>query len=133
MNQISKDSKFGFIFKITDEERARYAMKMSGLSALVLGINFLLFAFIKASTVISANYDWSWVIGSSAIGVILVVIGFLIRAGKSALVPVTSLICALTFGATIALGQGVQFFVSAMCLGLSIAGLQGWIWIRKHS
>ena len=125
-------NKLGIIVKVSDRDSATQAMKMSGLSALWLGANFLVVAFLVysvASVRPTGSPLTKWLVLT---GVVLVIVAFLIRAGWHWLVPVNSLICAAAFIAAIYYGQGVQLIVCLLALGLSIAGLRGWVWLMRN-
>ncbi len=126
-------SKTGMWIKISDAESARYAMRMSGLSAFWLGANGLLFALLTLMLSFGRGIDMVMLSILGGIGLVMVIVALLIRGGHFWLVPVTSVISAVLLVISLIYGSGYQAIVVLMALGLSIAGLRGWIWMRRKT
>ncbi len=125
-------SKTGMWIRISDGASARYAMRMSGLSAFWLGLNGLIFAVfvVMASPGQRLNYQFIGIV--AGIGLLMIVVAFMIRAGQFWLVPVTSVVSVVLLVLALISGGGYQALVALMALGLSVAGLRGWIWLKRY-
>lgn len=135
---------FGYWLKVHDQESAEQATRMAGLPSLLLGVIFsiqMLIVLLRTG----ALAPQGWVILGA--GLLFIALGFWIRSGRFALMPVwvtlqlAILGSALAFNLYLATAPGgpddiagtiVGTYLPILLVLLSIAGLRGWLWLWRN-
>lgn len=145
---------WGIPFSIKDADKARYAVKLSGLPVFLLGLTYALIGLtgqidIKPDAVdnIPAGIR-DWLIGQNisplealkwffrtyfVLGLLLVWWGLKIRKGSISLVPIAALFYLVWTAITVFYSvHWIQWVMPIPWIVLSIGGLRGWMWLRKN-
>ena len=129
---------WGFIFKIDNADKARQAMKMSGLPIFLLGLStgftgllVLLGIYgVKGDAVdIMRGFVWA----QFPIGLALIYCGLKIRNVSTLLVPVAAILyTVITLWALTYTIHWSQWIVQILFIILALNGLRGWWWLRQN-
>ena len=141
----TKTKLFGYWISSTDENSAKEAVKMAGLPALVMGVNAALASLIA---LFQATPNLTIVAWSAIIALLLIILAFRIRAGKSAWLPLvlvlfSAFLVASAFSSyivwTVAGKEPISaaqiitgWIVPLICMVLVVAGFKGWLWLRTN-
>ena len=141
----TKTKLFGYWISSTDEDSAKEAVKMAGLPALVMGANAALASLIA---LFQTTPNLTIVAWSAIIALLLIILAFRIRAGRSAWLPLvlvlfSAFLVASAFSSYIVWsvareeptsgGQIITgWIVPLICMVLVVAGFKGWLWLRTN-
>ncbi|NNE58975.1 MAG: hypothetical protein HKN36_12780 [Hellea sp.] len=123
--------RWGLFYKIKSEERARYAVMMSGLPIFMEGV-FGLIMFLIVALNVWPNFepmDFA-IVGMS---IVLVVIGLKIRSGSINLAPIAAIFYIAVWIAIFVTQGFILSIIGLLFILLSLTGLYGWWWLRKNA
>ena len=141
----TKTKLFGYWISSTDEDSGKEAVKMAGLPALVMGANAALASLIA---LFQTTPNLTIVAWSAIIALLLIILAFRIRAGRSAWLPLvlvlfSAFLVASAFSSyivwTVAGKEPISaaqiitgWIVPLICMVLVVAGFKGWLWLRTN-
>jgi hypothetical protein len=126
---------FGPWVRVKGRESARLAVRMAGLPVFLIGLVTVVFAVITLLTVMSSGLTITrpLPVGLPLVaGLVLVVLGLALRAGRAALVPVAAVVTLANAALSMALLPLWVVPVQAMMALVALSGLRGWWWLRNH-
>ncbi|WP_025319983.1 hypothetical protein [Granulibacter bethesdensis] len=136
---------FGDQFFIQDEESARYAVRMSGLPILVIGLNFVvLFLFFVSQQKENLYFNFFLV----GMAFFMITMAFRIRAERIAWFPLALLLFGISISANLFLSYTqwkfkeslyinfstlfIIWFIPLICMYLMVRGWMGWRWLKSN-
>ena len=141
----TKTKLFGYWISSTDEDSAKEVVKMAGLPALVMGANAALASLVA---LFQTTPNLTIVAWSAIIALLLIILAFRIRAGRSAWLPLvlvlfSAFLVASAFSSyivwTVAGKEPISaaqiitgWIVPLICMVLVVAGFKGWLWLRTN-
>ena len=126
------ENRWGFWIEVKDRASAENAVRMAGLPVLLIGASFFMPALLLLTTPNAVGVP-TRAIALGASGIVIIVIAFLIRGGRAALVPVATAIAVPVLLFEISLRPTLFTAVPFMALLLSISGLRGWLWLHRNA
>ncbi|NJM82805.1 MAG: hypothetical protein HC844_10150 [Tabrizicola sp.] len=124
-------NRFGYWIDVTDRASAHEAVRMAGLPMVLIGFNFAV-AAITLMTDAPSEGDLTVPLVLAASSILLVTAGFLLRGGRSYLVPFASVVTLPLLTLLIAFLPTYYALIPIFALLLSISGIRGWLWLRRE-
>jgi len=123
--------RWGPFYKINSEDRARYAVMMSGLPIFMEGI-FGLVMFLIVALNVWPNFELMD-FAIAVMSIVLVYIGLKIRAGSIHLAPIAAVLYIAVWIAIFTTNGFILSVIGLLFIFLSLTGLYGWWWLRKNA